>query len=201
MATATKTKTKTKTSQAQGEPTNIPKETSTPHAARPDSSAAALEAPQTLTMMVRRLVVGSPELTDDSITTLALEECARQPWLFMELLRPLVRAEVVMHRRQQTARHERAVFTGEAADPIAARRVLALDPLYVPGRARVTWGNATIQDHLARIAYLEAQVEGTVAAIDRHRLAIAEIKAAGVSCLNELAIGNDDDLSQPIEAV
>lgn len=49
----------------------------------------------------------------------------------------------------------------------------------------IEWGKATVADHTARIAMLEAMVAGVQATITRHRKAIAIIEAAGATCLEE----------------
>ena len=49
---------------------------------------------------------------------------------------------------------------------------------------RVTWGEATIPQHLMRISMLEKKVAGINQTIGHHQEAIEMIKAAGSDCLN-----------------
>lgn len=58
---------------------------------------------------------------------------------------------------------------------------------FYTGSRYVTWGEATVEDHQARIVYLETLVAGTRRTIDRHREAVASITEAGVACLDQLA--------------
>lgn len=52
---------------------------------------------------------------------------------------------------------------------------------------RVTWGEATIEQHERRIAMLKKQVKGTVRTIRRHEEAVRRLREAGAMCLAELA--------------
>lgn len=52
----------------------------------------------------------------------------------------------------------------------------------------VTWGQATIRDHMIRIGMLRGQMTGTGDAIARHEAAMSMITASGAACLNELQV-------------
>lgn len=54
------------------------------------------------------------------------------------------------------------------------------------GETNVSWGKATIEDHEKRIEYLQKFRKGLQDTSDRHVMAIMEIKAAGVTCLDEI---------------
>jgi hypothetical protein len=56
------------------------------------------------------------------------------------------------------------------------------------GKGMVLWGEATIADHEGRIEYQRGQIAGCQTNIEQHQAAIAEIAAAGVTCLNEVPL-------------
>lgn len=74
-------------------------------------------------------------------------------------------------KREQQARAKALAFTFSLGDG-----------------TRVAWGVATIEQHEQRIALLERQQDNVQRTIDRHRLAIQQIrKTPGASCLNDVA--------------
>lgn len=64
-------------------------------------------------------------------------------------------------------------------------RDLFLQRFSVGDGREVTWGDATVEDHEARIAFLELQARGLMDTVERHRASIALITAAGATCLKE----------------
>lgn len=75
---------------------------------------------------------------------------------------------------------------GERSDPSLERKLFLSERFAVGDGRYVTWGEATVADHEARIAMLEALRNGIAESIGRHERAIVEIAAAGVSCLDEI---------------
>jgi hypothetical protein len=73
----------------------------------------------------------------------------------------------------------------EAAEPMS-RTAFLQSGFSIGGGRHVTWGEATVEDHLARIAYLETFRTGIARTIAKHEQAVADITAAGVRCLAEL---------------
>jgi hypothetical protein len=65
-------------------------------------------------------------------------------------------------------------------------RISFLESRFYDGDKYVTQGAALIPDHERRIAFQGVLRGGIDADIGRHRWAIDKIKAAGVSCLNEI---------------
>ena len=57
---------------------------------------------------------------------------------------------------------------------------------FYTGDRYVTWGEATVEDHRSRIAYLASLRNGIDATIQRHADAIEQIEAAGVATLADL---------------
>lgn len=116
-------------------------------------------------------------------------------------IQELVTAEIENIQRNLTRDKEHAVFQAVAfpAGTVAAFDVgrvkfeqmrEAFAPLFrstfaVDGE-RVTWGRATEEQHLARIAALEKLSLGIQDTISRHRTAVEAIRAARVSCLEEI---------------
>lgn len=65
-------------------------------------------------------------------------------------------------------------------------RALFRSTFHLGDGTSVTWGDATIEQHEQRIAFLSIQRDGITRTIDQHREAIRAIQAAGTSCLNDL---------------
>jgi hypothetical protein len=84
---------------------------------------------------------------------------------------------------------------GSSAPPILSRRdlktgemrqiVLPVEPFSLGDGTKVSWADATIEQHMQRITILRKIAQGTEASIQRHKMAIKRIKAAGVTCLRE----------------
>ena len=103
------------------------------------------------------------------------------------LLAPILAEALLIRRRSQTRSIERTVPLDSLADRsrVADRRRL-LDEHFTVGDRYVSWGDATIADHEARIAYLRRYIAGLNDTIERHYQAITMIRAAGATCLNEI---------------
>lgn len=86
----------------------------------------------------------------------------------------------------EAARQKEYVKPGSSEDPaIAARRALLRDKVRVPEKGYVAWGELTVEDHEARIAFLRQRIAGHQATIDRHAEAVAVLRQAGCQTLNE----------------
>jgi hypothetical protein len=57
--------------------------------------------------------------------------------------------------------------------------------VYVPEKGRVAWGELTVDDHEARIAFLRQRIAGHQATIDRHQEAVAVLRESGCKTLDE----------------
>lgn len=109
-----------------------------------------------------------------------------------EQLHPVIEWAIAHQRRRDVRTVERAAFgsrrrtLGNVVDSVGERKRL-LDASFALGDGRfVRWGEATIADHEARVAFLEAHVAGVRTTIDRHLEAVALLHAHGVTCLDEL---------------
>lgn len=105
------------------------------------------------------------------------------------ILLPVIANAVRLVVRDGTREAERAVFSPEAnsAEATSATRTGFLANTFaLPDGRWVTWGEATIADHAARIEYLEKLRGGIELTIGRHRDTIERLTGAGASCLNEL---------------
>lgn len=104
-------------------------------------------------------------------------------------------------QRNLTRKRERAVFEAMASGPEvraafdeAQVRMANLHQSFAPlfrsifvvDGQRIEWGRATIEQHVARIRVLEKLSAGLQDTIERHRVAIAAIRTAGVTCLEEV---------------
>lgn len=63
---------------------------------------------------------------------------------------------------------------------------LLSSPIAMPDGTRTTWGAATVEQHRARAAMFEANATANAQGAARHLLAVHELEAAGVDCLNDL---------------
>lgn len=113
------------------------------------------------------------------------------------LVFPAVRDQAVFVRRGIVRGEESAAFghsrpdtqdtTAEPADPTEARRTLLECATYVDhDTGYVLWGELTVDQHEARIDFLERKIWGIARTADRHRLAVKLLTDAGVACLNDL---------------
>ena len=74
------------------------------------------------------------------------------------------------------------------AESLGVRWTAALltSTVALPDGTRVPWGEATIAQHEARIDMLAKHAASELETATRHKAAVEAIRAAGVSCLNEL---------------
>lgn len=116
----------------------------------------------------------------------------------MEILLPAVAMYYATHRRADVRSMERAAFRQRIPAPDALRDAIAAEQendmlalltqpfrLYKDGPL-VMWGEATAEDHRARIAALETLVGQVQATIERHQKAIGLLEDSGAKTLNEL---------------
>ena len=109
-------------------------------------------------------------------------------------------AEAIEHAQRQISRDvERSAFTDLFANQSGAvcipnietgdalKTFLALlSTRFSTGKGKtVTWGDATIEHHQQRIAFLENMRGGIAETIERHQNAIKIIRDRDVECLNE----------------
>lgn len=96
----------------------------------------------------------------------------------VRLLTPLVTAAVTNRWRIATARVEKvsALVSGPIADPMADRQAFLAERFYVPDVGLVTWEEATVAHHEARIAFLSKQIDGMVQTVTRHQEAVSLIR-------------------------
>ena len=76
--------------------------------------------------------------------------------------------------------HPESAVGGTTRDDFLAAR-------FYNGDRYVSWGDATVADHEGRVAFQGTLRSGIDADIERHLEAIADIEAAGVTCLAEIA--------------
>lgn len=130
---------------------------------------------------------------DDSAARQVLERLSREQ-LEEELL-PLVRDECRRRRRAGVRQKERQAANGsgnprpgssDAADPASERAAWLASVFVLPDGRRVAWGEATIEDHVARMDYLNDFRREVQETIDLHERVRQAIEAAGVTCLDEV---------------
>lgn len=74
---------------------------------------------------------------------------------------------------------------GKKTNP-AIERSEALAETFYTGEHWISWGEATISDHEARVTFLTRQRDGLNESIKRHLDTIAMLRKAKMSCLNDL---------------
>lgn len=124
----------------------------------------------------------------DELARLIFEEVMSDEELIEQIVMPALRSAVVHHMRLAALNNEKAgLMSGKpTADPTADRLAFLADKFYAPPFGLVTWGEATIEMHQARIDYLNKKVNGLMDTITRHDTAIQDIKMAGVKNLSEI---------------
>jgi hypothetical protein len=127
---------------------------------------------------------GDPELLAVAI----FEEILSDPELLQEIVLPALRAAIRNRLRMLALTAERSSILDAkpGADPAADRLAFLAEKFFVPGVGFVTWAEASIEHHEARIAYLQSKVAGLIDTQERHQRAIIEIKKAGVKNLGEI---------------
>lgn len=146
--------------------------------------------------VARRVIVERPNADLDEVTALVIAS-ARTRRALVALAYGPIRNRVVDVRREIVRQAESATFghtasetrtrTADVADPLADRRALLSEQVYVNHDVGyVPWGMMTVEHHMARVAYLEVKIHGLAVTADRHRLAAKLIEEAGASCLDEI---------------
>lgn len=149
------------------------------------------------TERLHELIEADPSASVDDLTD-ALLASARSRKDLAELVRPAVADRVRDRRREFARRVERQAFGhgscdarrpgAESADPAGARAAWLAEGFMVPDNGRVTWGAATVDDHLARIELLGKLRQGLTDTIDRHRWAVELIEHHRASCLSDVPV-------------
>ena len=106
------------------------------------------------------------------------------------LVRSVNDLENETRRRNQAAwRNGIDEMIEKRAESLGVRWTAALltSTVAMPDGTRVPWGEATIAQHEARIDMLAKHAASELETATRHKAAVEAIRAAGVSCLNELA--------------
>jgi hypothetical protein len=104
-------------------------------------------------------------------------------------LQPIVAHAIGMNRRAKVRNIERRAprkGLGKTFDSVQARKEMAEAFFALGDGTEVRWGEATVEQHRQRIDMLVKMQSGLGVTIARHESAIAEIEAAGVSCLDEV---------------
>lgn len=141
-----------------------------------------------LRKLIRDLLEQHPEWDDDAVAAAALGTASSKAAL-VALVHPLATWESINVRRSLTRQEERKAFKPtRKVDPTAQRKGLLDKGFLVPGKGLVRWGDATVEDHEARIVYLESMRGAIAKTVAQHQEAIDEIRSHGVSCLYEIEV-------------
>ena len=122
------------------------------------------------------------------------EEAGRDPVALLNLalktdpylLLPLVEDYLAHLNRAEVRAAEQRAFSQRKGDPTRLAVAELVDKYFATGDRWVRWGEATVEDHQARIAFLKKMHTGIDSTIERHEEAIKKIIEAGVTCLDEL---------------
>lgn len=122
------------------------------------------------------------------LTRVIFDDLLHDAELLTEVLMPALKQRITHYLRVQALQAEKnsVLDSKPTADPTADRLAFLNERFFVPGVGLVTWAEATIEHHLARISYLNDKAQGILDTAARHEVAIADIKAAGVKTLGEL---------------
>lgn len=122
---------------------------------------------------------------DVDVTTSAVEKDLKLTASQRDALHALIANEV---RRLWRARvRPLEPRTGApSTNPAESRSEYLKARFSLPDGRHPTWGDATVADHLLRIAMLAKLRDGLDLTIQVHEDAVTRITEAGVSCLNEL---------------
>lgn len=90
-----------------------------------------------------------------------------------------------LRRREKERWEQVARFANEQAIVRWVRELLDSE-FSLPDGSRVTWGTATIDDHLERIEMLHKNAVANLEAVTRHEAAVRALTGAGASTLSEL---------------
>ena len=130
---------------------------------------------------------------DPDRTAIAVLNAVACPAKWRDLFGGLLRDECRRSFRADARKIEEEASGGQARSdargPLAAAgpsRTDFLSTRFYTGDHYVTWGEATVEDHRNRIAYLASLRNGIDATIQRHADAIEQIEAAGVATLADL---------------
>jgi len=111
-----------------------------------------------------------------------------------EFFRPAVHREARTIHRGQVRADEKAAFAGKTVTSAEDRRRAKdvhlwqrlMSRTFSVGGIDVTWGRATVSQHMQRIEELEENKRGLSQTQERHRAAVELIRRHGVSCLGEI---------------
>ena len=150
----------------------------------------------TLNEIISQAQTGDPETTAEAVM-----DAIELPERLREILRNLFVQECRRQTRQATHIAEKVGISGEQSplDELGNARITAsafLAERFYNGKTYVTWGEATVQDHLDRIAFLQKKRNGIGETIGRHKWAVDRIESRAVDCLNDIS----DDITGPGEA-
>lgn len=146
--------------------------------------------------MIRERLDAGCELSNESVAIDVMNELGVPASASIALV-DIVAGEVGRIRRDEVRGVEHAAerdqkvpsrrrTLGMEPQPIDARQRL-LDETFATGDGRhVRWGDATVDDHAARIAMLSKLCGGITQTIARHEEAISTIRRAGATCLREI---------------
>jgi len=130
------------------------------------------------------------EITDRILTDTDPEE-------LVEMVRPVVSWQVHMRLRAWARQEEKKAFPpqarsarGEAKPALTTtdelRNLVSQSFIWNENGERVTWGEATIEQHQSRARLLRLNAERSLDTANRHERAAQMIAEAGATCLSDL---------------
>lgn len=157
----------------------------------------------TLDQTLRQLV-NEHHLDPEAATDQALDGMTKAQ--LIAFVRPIVLMRARQEQRRHTRRLEREAFRPRVASvgsETVQTRPQAMQELNrrtfpLPSGGSVAWGEATVNDHLARAGWQRSLAASIVADAEVHEYAARLIEEAGVSCLDE--IPNWDSLLDEVAA-
>lgn len=139
---------------------------------------------------VKALIEEGVEDRDD-ITERIIADTSHEE--FLEMVRPVIAWQVGSVLRSYARRSEQREFPAPTAKGTPPRgtvvddlRGLIATTFVLDDGTRVTWGEATVEQHQRRATMLRLHAERVGATADRHERAAQMIAEGGASCLSDL---------------
>lgn len=146
-----------------------------------------------LSRTVRNIVASDPKGDPRKLAREVLKQLPQT-----ELIKILAHL-VVNEQRLVVLAQEREVFesfVNRTATSLARKRImdssadsfraLLQSPFAIGDGQKVTWGQATIEQHQRRVMYLQKLRDGIDRTIEQHQAAIALLESSAASCLDDL---------------
>jgi hypothetical protein len=150
------------------------------------TAEATITLPNLIHQAIEELDTDDPQVVAEHVLATAPREVIEAH------LVNLIRWRASMSIRQRTRTVERRVISrtgGNRTTTVSDMAELVDKTFSLPDGRRVSWGEATIEDHQARAFMLRELAERTMITATQHERAAEMISTAGAACLNDIVGG------------